>query len=659
MASAAGSATTTPQLRCVRCSTLFVDVAALRSHFHAAHEKGGGGGPAGEEEDDGRSGDELLEEEEEAEGPGYWEEAASSGGDGSEEEAQREREAAHAARAVEGWLGAGPRTPRAIVRCAATGQCHALLRVLLGALAGREGCTLAPAPDALGCEAAVASLEDVFLPGERWLVMLYRGGYFAGVVVQLSPERSEGSSGGGGGGGGAPWPRTLLHKRFARYTTRRKQGGSQSAHDKAAGRPANSIGAQIRRANEAALQRDITQLLRSAEWAAAAAQCRRVLLSAAATTTGHLLDGVTLCKGDARLARVPLATGRPTIKEAERVAREVARCVPLGAYEALLARAAAAAAAAEAAAQRSAQAEAAAAAAEAAEEAAEAAAAEAEAEEEGQGDSGGEGEGEGGAGAGRSGARRGKSRGIRRGVGAHNGGGSAAARAAWAAKQAALGAGAAGAAPEAAGGQEAAGADAEAEAASAAAARLARDADDRALAAAAQENLRQDQAKRHASHLASAVSVLAAEVRAECEWVGGALGGIPQRVLAHFLGLGSGGSGGSGGGGGGGGAGGAQQQQQQQQPQPSAEALHSAAEQLALLRGMAVDGGMSPSEVCFAMGWEGLAAAVSQGCRGVDWAGMLAGEGRAGGGGEEGLLDLRALAGGGKKRGKGGGGGKR
>jgi hypothetical protein len=42
----------------------------------------------------------------------------------------------------------------------------------------------------------------------------------------------------------------VLHKRFARYTTRRKQGGSQSAHDAKKGTTAKSAGANLRRAGE-------------------------------------------------------------------------------------------------------------------------------------------------------------------------------------------------------------------------------------------------------------------------------------------------------------------------------------------------------------------------------------------------------------------------
>ncbi len=89
--------------------------------------------------------------------------------------------------------------------------------------------------------------------------------------------------------------------------------------------------------------------------------------------------------------------------------------------------------------------------------------------------------------------------------------------------------------------------------------------------------------------------------------------------------------------------------------------MHAAAEQLQLLRGMAVNergarSDMSTAEVCYAMGWEALAAAVCGGCAGVDWNGML--QSSAGRGAtveeEEGVVDLRALAGGKGRRGKGG-----
>lgn len=74
----------------------------------------------------------------------------------------------------------------------------------------------------------------------RWAVLLLRSGRFAGAVFDKE--------------------KAVCHKSFQRYTTRRKQGGSQSAHD-ASGGKAKSAGATLRRYNEAALKQDVADLM--------------------------------------------------------------------------------------------------------------------------------------------------------------------------------------------------------------------------------------------------------------------------------------------------------------------------------------------------------------------------------------------------------------
>lgn len=88
------------------------------------------------------------------------------------------------------------------------------------------------------------------------------GGHFAGMIVRVSrpglPKESTADGTvkkGKGGGTQKPQPemQVLAHKTFHRYTTRRKQGGSQSVNDNAKG-PAKSAGAQLRRYGEQALR---------------------------------------------------------------------------------------------------------------------------------------------------------------------------------------------------------------------------------------------------------------------------------------------------------------------------------------------------------------------------------------------------------------------
>jgi hypothetical protein len=86
------------------------------------------------------------------------------------------------------------------------------------------------------------ALDGVCASKLRWAVFLLRSGRFAGAVFEKD--------------------KAVCHKTFQRYTTRRKQGGAQSASD-ASGK-AKSAGATLRRYNEAALKQDVAALL--TEW---------------------------------------------------------------------------------------------------------------------------------------------------------------------------------------------------------------------------------------------------------------------------------------------------------------------------------------------------------------------------------------------------------
>lgn len=92
-------------------------------------------------------------------------------------------------------------------------------------------------------------------PASRtWTLLAVGGGHFAGAVISLVPRLSNKN------GRIEKEVVVLASKTFHRYTTRRKQGGAQSANDNAKGN-AKSVGAQLRRANEAALIDDIRQQL--------------------------------------------------------------------------------------------------------------------------------------------------------------------------------------------------------------------------------------------------------------------------------------------------------------------------------------------------------------------------------------------------------------
>ncbi|WIA19082.1 hypothetical protein OEZ85_003734 [Tetradesmus obliquus] len=131
----------------------------------------------------------------------------------------------------------------------------------------------------------------------------------------------------------------LAHKTFHRYVVRAKAGGKQSTKD-ASGKFARSAGSRLRRYNEAALQRDITALLK--EWSPWLSAAQLIFLSApgsnsrelfaaaadvgplGAAAAGAAAAGGTrhagvLDPGDLRVRRVPFVTQRPTFSELKRV----------------------------------------------------------------------------------------------------------------------------------------------------------------------------------------------------------------------------------------------------------------------------------------------------------------------------------------------------
>jgi hypothetical protein len=109
----------------------------------------------------------------------------------------------------------------------------------------------------------------------------------------------------------------LVSKSYQRYTTRRKQGGSQSAHDASKG-AAQSIGASIRRKETVRFWEEAGRIL--SEWAPLLAECQRIFLFAPGANRQQLLrPPVPLDKRDERLRAIPFPTYRPTLAELQRV----------------------------------------------------------------------------------------------------------------------------------------------------------------------------------------------------------------------------------------------------------------------------------------------------------------------------------------------------
>ncbi|KAJ9652786.1 hypothetical protein H2198_007968 [Neophaeococcomyces mojaviensis] len=155
----------------------------------------------------------------------------------------------------------------------------------------------------------------------HFFLCMIGGGRFAAAVIGLAPEIRKGH-------GGVEERHAVVkaHKTFHRYTTRRKQGGSQSANDNAKGN-AHSVGSSIRRANEAALVVDIRNLL--AEWKSMIDSAELIFVRATGSQNRHTIfgpyEGQVLTSKDKRLRGYPFSTRRATQNELVRAFQELTR----------------------------------------------------------------------------------------------------------------------------------------------------------------------------------------------------------------------------------------------------------------------------------------------------------------------------------------------
>jgi hypothetical protein len=143
------------------------------------------------------------------------------------------------------------------------------------------------------------------------------GGHFAAMIVSLAPKTGQGS--------GNREAVVLAHKTFHRYTTRRKQGGSQSANDNAKG-AAHSAGAQIRRHNEATLISEVRELL--ASWKDLLDTASLLFIRATGAQNRRTLfgyDDAPLRSNDPRVRGFPFSTRRATQSELMRCFVELTR----------------------------------------------------------------------------------------------------------------------------------------------------------------------------------------------------------------------------------------------------------------------------------------------------------------------------------------------
>ena len=147
------------------------------------------------------------------------------------------------------------------------------------------------------------------------------GGHFAGMIVSLAPKLAKQST-----GTEQRQAIVIAHKTFHRYTTRRKQGGAQSANDAAKG-AAHSAGSSLRRYNEAALEQEIRALL--AEWRDFIRNVQLIFVRATGSSSRRTLfgpyDGQVLLHNDPRNRTFPFSTRRATQAELMRAFVELTR----------------------------------------------------------------------------------------------------------------------------------------------------------------------------------------------------------------------------------------------------------------------------------------------------------------------------------------------
>ncbi|KAH8662349.1 hypothetical protein BX600DRAFT_437747 [Xylariales sp. PMI_506] len=174
----------------------------------------------------------------------------------------------------------------------------------------------APKPGADG------NLPIASYKGPHIFLCMIGGGHFAAMVVSLAPRQTKHASSG-------PLNReatVLAHKTFHRYTTRRKQGGSQSANDNAKGN-AHSAGSSIRRYNEQALVDEVRLLLQ--EWKGLLDTSELLFIRATGSMNRRTLfgpyEGQVLKANDPRIRGFPFNTRRATQNELMRSFIELTR----------------------------------------------------------------------------------------------------------------------------------------------------------------------------------------------------------------------------------------------------------------------------------------------------------------------------------------------
>ncbi|XP_041120226.1 ankyrin repeat and zinc finger domain-containing protein 1 isoform X2 [Polyodon spathula] len=133
-----------------------------------------------------------------------------------------------------------------------------------------------------------------------WVILMTGGGHFAGAVFQGRE--------------------VLQHKTFHRYTVRAKRGTAQGLRDgQNRSHAPKSAGAALRRYNEAALVKDIQNLLES--WSEHLKEASAIFLRCPSYSRAMFIGGkaAPLDRSDPRLRTLPFPTRRATFREIKKV----------------------------------------------------------------------------------------------------------------------------------------------------------------------------------------------------------------------------------------------------------------------------------------------------------------------------------------------------
>ncbi|KAI9659336.1 MAG: hypothetical protein M1821_001594 [Bathelium mastoideum] len=191
----------------------------------------------------------------------------------------------------------------------------------LSAIRQKQLPPLAPPKPAKELEGGGVAIPKAATQTPHYFLCMIGGGHFAAMVISLAPKKGKSHS-----GVDERSATVLAHKTFHRYTTRRKQGGSQAANDSAKG-AAHSAGSSLRRYNEAALTAEVRQLL--SDWKELIDTSELLFIRATGSTNRRTLfgpyDGQVLTHNDPRNRGFPFSTRRATQAELMRSFIELTR----------------------------------------------------------------------------------------------------------------------------------------------------------------------------------------------------------------------------------------------------------------------------------------------------------------------------------------------